>query len=227
MRWDGGDEAGLSPERLNFLTDGVYAIAITLLVLELKAPDHLRSDQVLASLLASGPKFVAYLIAFSACAVGWTFTYMTHGFVRRAGPAHLFLTLISLLSVGLIPYSSALMGNYPDSPWGIVAYAVDVGLLAAVYGLDLTLAARNLPAHVDRRPIRLLAWTAIAVAAIAVVGSMLAFWSPRGALILIGVTTVGIWAEYFVLVSWMGRAIEALYTERHSPAPQPTARRRR
>jgi uncharacterized membrane protein len=191
-------KGGLDTERLNFLTDGVYAIAITLLVLELKVPEHLQPAQLLPALIENVPKFITYLIAFSACAIGWTFTYLSHGFVRRAGPGHLVCTLVSLLAVGLIPFSSALMGEYPDSPWGVVAYALDVGLLAGVYAVDLMLAARNLPAHVDLRPIRLLYWTAWSVVGVAVVAAGgLAFISPRLCLYIIAAVTAGIWIEYF------------------------------
>jgi uncharacterized membrane protein len=229
IRWGAAmGQSGLETERLNFLTDGVYAIAITLLVLELKVPEHLRADELLPTLLAEAPKFITYLIAFSACAIGWTFTYLSHGLVRRAGPGHLFCTLVSLLAVGLIPFSSALMGEYPDSPWGVVAYALDVGLLAAVYAVDLMLAARSLPAHVDRRPIRLLYGTAWAVAGIgALAGGWLAFLSPRLCLYIIAAVTAAIWIEYFFLVGWIGRAIEALAAERPAHAPVPAGRRRR
>jgi len=213
---------------LNFLTDGVYAIAITLLVLEIKVPEGLPVDRVLPALLESVPKFITFLIAFSACAIGWTFTYLTTGLVRRAGAGHLFCALVSLMSVALIPFSSALMGSYPDSPWGVVAYASDVGLLAGVYALDLMLAERTLPAHVDRRPIYLLAGTAAAVAGIgAICASTLAFISPRGCLYVIAAVTVIIWAEYFVLVGWMARAMEALNAEPHPHTPPQTVRRRR
>lgn len=221
-------KAGLETERLNFLTDGVYAIAMTLLVLELKVPEHLKAEALLPTLLGDVPKFITYLIAFSACAIGWTFTYLSHGIVRRAGPGHLLCTLVSLLAVGLIPFSSALMGNYPDSPWGVAAYAVDVGLLAGVYSLDLMLASRTLSPHVDRRPIRLLYATGWAVAGIAATAAgWLAFVSPRLCLYIIAVVTGIIWIEYFVLVGWIGRAIETIAADGQAHAPVPTARRRR
>lgn len=221
-------ESGLQTERLNFLTDGVYAIAITLLVLELKVPEHLPPEAVLPALRDNGPKFIAYLIAFSACAIGWTFTYLTHGLLRRAGPAHLMCTLVSLLAVGLIPFSSALMGNYPNSPWGIVAYAADVGLLAAIYALDLMLASRRLPPHVDRRPLRVLYISALGVAGVAVVsGTVLAFVSPRFCLYVIAAVTATIWIEYAFLVGWIGRAISALEDGGHTHRPTLPKRRRR
>lgn len=199
----------LETDRLNFLTDGVYAIALTLLVLELKVPEHLRPEQLLPALIANGPKFAAYLIGFSAVAIGWTFNFLTHPLVRRGGPMHLACTLISLLAASLIPFSASLLGNYPDSPWGIVVYAADVGLLAGVFAIDLLHAERTvIPAHIDRAPIRLLAGTAIGVAVIgAICGGGLAFVSPRICLWIIGAVTATIWVEYFVLVNWFGRAL--------------------
>jgi uncharacterized membrane protein len=201
--------SGLDTDRLNVLTDGVYAIALTLLVLELKVPEHLRPEQLLPALMANGPKFAAYMIGFSAVAIGWTFNFLTHPLVRRGGPTHLACTLISLLAASLIPFSASVLGNYPDSPWGIVIYAADVGLLAGVFAIDLLHAERTvIPAHIDRAPIRLLAGTAIGVAVIGMLcGGVLAFISPRLCLWIIGAVTATIWMEYFVLVNWFGRAL--------------------
>jgi uncharacterized membrane protein len=200
---------GLHPERLNFLTDGVYAIALTLLVLELKVPEHLRPEQVLPALLENWPKFFAYLIGFSAAAIGWTFNFLVHPLVRRSGPTHLACTLVSLMAASLIPFSASVMGSYPNSPWGIVVYAIDVGLLAGVFAIDLVHAERTvIPPSIDRRPIRLLWMTAVGVSLCAVVcGGLLSFVSPHLTLAIIGVVTVGIWAEYFVLVGWIGRVL--------------------
>jgi len=158
-------EAGLQTERLSVLTDGVYAIAITLLVLDVKVPEHLSPGQVPLALLDNIPKFVTYLIGFTACAIGWTFTYLSPSLVRRGGASHLICTLLSLLAVGLLPFSSALMGNYPDLPWGVAAYGADVALLAGMNALDLTLATRGLPERVDRRAVHALYGSSWAVAA--------------------------------------------------------------
>lgn len=201
--------SGLHPERLNFLTDGVYAIAMTLLVLELKVPEHLRPDQVLPALLENWPKFFAYLIGFSAAAIGWTFNFLVHPLVRRSGPTHLACTLVSLMAASLIPFSASVMGNYPNSPWGIVIYAIDVGVLAGVFAIDLVHAERTvIPPSIDRRPIRLLWGSALGVTGCAVFNAgFLAFVSPRVTLWIIGLVTAIIWAEYFVLVGWIGRAL--------------------
>lgn len=201
--------SGLHPERLNFLTDGVYAIAMTLLVLELKVPEHLRPDQLLPALQENWPKFFAYLIGFSAAAIGWTFNFLVHPLVRRSGPTHLACTLLSLMAASLIPFSASVMGNYPNSPWGIVIYAIDVGVLAGVFAIDLMHAERTvIPTSIDRRPIRLLWGSALGVTGCAVLSAgVMAFVSPRVTLWIIGIVTVIIWAEYFVLVGWISRAL--------------------
>jgi uncharacterized membrane protein len=200
----------LDTERLNYLTDGVYAIALTLLVLELKVPEHLRPGELLPALLANGPKFAAYLIGFSAVAIGWTFNYLIHPLVRRGGPTHLACTLVSLMAASLIPFSASVLGNYPDSPWGIGIYAADVGVLAGVFAIDLLHAERTvIPTHIERGPIRLLAGMAIGVTLVGVLcGGFLAFVSPRLCLWIIGAVTAAIWVVYFVLVGWVGRVLE-------------------
>lgn len=97
----------------------------------------------------------------------------------------------------------------PRPPWSIVIYAIDVGVLAGVFAIDLVHAERTVisPA-IDRRPIRVLWGSAAGVTACSVLcGGFLAFVSPRVTLGIIGLVTLIIWAEYFVLVGWIGRAL--------------------
>lgn len=130
--------------RLGMLTDGIYAIILTLLVLELRIPENLGKDAILPALQEALPKFIAFIIAFNAAATGWTFTWLFYSLLRRSNFVHLMLTLISLMLASLIPFAAAMMGNYPQSPWGYVPYCVIIGSLSLVYAIDALWCGRAL-----------------------------------------------------------------------------------
>lgn len=196
----------LNPERLNFLTDGVYAIALTLLVLELKPPEIQTSDQLLHSLYAELPRIGVFVIAFSAGAIGWTFNYLVKTLVDRINGLHTFLTLGSLLVVSFIPFTSALMGRYPDMAWGIVAYCANVGALSGVYALDLIVNRNALvPPQVNGRLIIVFIVSGLSVTLATVICALIALANPHAALFIIAAATASIWIEYLILAPWVAR----------------------
>lgn len=213
VRLDGG--RGLEVDRLNFLTDGIYAIVMTLLVLELKIPEGLASDRILPALTEAGPKFAAFLISFSAAAVGWSYAYLSHSVMRRSNFTHMLLTLVSLMAVSLIPFASAVMGSYPDSPWGYIPYCVTIGALTATLTIDMLLNRRALvDPRLDPRIPTLFWMSTLGCMLVAVVGgTWLAFWSPRATFWVIVVVSVLIWIDYYYLSAWIGRETARIESE--------------
>jgi len=113
-------------ERLIFFSDGVFAIAITILVIELHPPEGWDGSwqALINSLLA---KIVCYVISFSALAAFWT----AHRFIFRhvqkfTEPASLF-NLLFLLSLSLIPFANALLIEHTSQATATQAY---VGLVS-------------------------------------------------------------------------------------------------
>lgn len=207
VRLDGG--RGLEIDRLNFLTDGIYAIVMTLLVLELKIPEGLAPDRILPALLESGPKFAAFVIAFCAAAVGWSYAYLSHSVMRRSNFTHLILTLASLMAASLIPFAASVMGSYPDSPWGYEPYCVVIAALCAALTLDMFLHRRTLvDPRLDPRIATAFWLSTLAVGLVAVGGGLfLSFWIPRAMFWVIVVVSVLIWIDYYCLSAWIGREI--------------------
>ena len=197
----------LEVDRLSFLTDGVYAIILTLLVLELKIPEGLAEGEIYPAIVASAPKFAAFAIAFSAASVGWTFTYLSHSVIKRSNFLHLVLSLASLMCASLIPFASAMMGNYPDSPWGYVPYCVDIAALCLFYTLDLLLCGRALSSDTIDSRIILTLWVSTAICGlVAFLGAtVVSFWSPHATRWIVAIGSLIIWADYFMLVRWIGR----------------------
>ena len=106
---------GLKPNRIEFLSDGVFAIVMTILVIELSVPviTKLRAAEELGGiLLEMWPKFLAFVISFLVLGVLWFLHHAQFHFIKRSNGTFAWMNIIFLMSVALIPFSTALIGEY-------------------------------------------------------------------------------------------------------------------
>lgn len=104
-------------ERMILFSDAVFAIAITLLALEIRVPEfhdrHAVTDEMLGEKLAELiPKFIGFLVSFFVIGLYWIVHHRMFGFVINYTPRLLWLNLIFLLAVVLMPFSSAFYSEY-------------------------------------------------------------------------------------------------------------------
>jgi uncharacterized membrane protein len=128
----------LSRNRIEALADGVFAVAMTLLVLDIKVPElqsPLETAQLPSKLLALWPKFLNYLISFVILGVYWVGHHIQLSFIRRADRPLLWINILFLLWVALVPFSTALLSEYSKTQAAIAIYGAN---LIAI-GLTLTL----------------------------------------------------------------------------------------
>ncbi len=123
-----------SLERFHAFSDGVFAIAITLLVLALPVPP--ANVPVWPALLREWHGFLGYLMSFAFIGGIWlTHAAITH-VMRRGDAVSYGLNLVVLLFVGLLPFSTSLMVTHLQSP--------DVQVVVIWYGINLLLASAAL-----------------------------------------------------------------------------------
>ncbi len=106
-------------ERLIFLSDGVYAIALTLLAIELVLPESsadLHGRELLKSLLESWPRILAFLTSFTVIANFWVGHNVIFQHVRRFDGGLMWLALLQLLCVAFIPYPTSVIGGHISDP---------------------------------------------------------------------------------------------------------------
>ncbi len=119
-----------SRNRIEALADGVFAVAMTLLVLDIKVPE-LQSPSATAELplklLALWPKFLGYLISFVILGAYWVGHHMQLSFIRRADRPLLWINILFLLWVALVPFSTALLSEYSKSRVAIAIYGANLG----------------------------------------------------------------------------------------------------
>jgi len=101
-------------ERMIMFTDGVFAIAITLLVIEIKVPIiSIFTDQALLQSLADmGLKFFGFLISFGIVGHYWLVHHRIFGYVQKYNSTLIWLNFAYLFSIVTLPFSSGLVGEY-------------------------------------------------------------------------------------------------------------------
>lgn len=127
-------DAHFPPERMAALSDGVFAIVLTLLVLELRLPEV---DESILTLMADDWRvFAAWLISFVLLGRFWLVHHAVTATLRRCSTTTLTLNLAVLATVSLVPFSSDVIGTERISePWSTVVFAINVGLLSLSIGL--------------------------------------------------------------------------------------------
>jgi uncharacterized membrane protein len=109
--------------RIEAFSDGVIAIIITIMVLELRLPEHSVANGLWAGLLAPLlPRLVPYLLSFVVIAIMWVNHHQLLHAARRATPALLWSNIHLLLWMSLIPVATAVVGEDPFVPLSIATY---------------------------------------------------------------------------------------------------------
>jgi uncharacterized membrane protein len=116
----------VNTNRTEAFSDGVFAIAATLLVLELKIP-QVEAGELLGALLEAWPSYATYAVSFLTIGIIWVNHHTILDRVRRVDRPLLFINLVFLMLVAAIPFPTALLADY-------LREGHDDRLAAAIYG---------------------------------------------------------------------------------------------
>ncbi len=124
---------GSETARIEAFSDGVFAIAITLLVLDLKVPRGLSPGASLsAALLAQWPSYFAFLTSFLTIGIMWLNHHRLYTLIRRADHVLLLLNGLLLLGVTVVPFPTALVAAYLGAPQERTALVVYSGTFVVI-----------------------------------------------------------------------------------------------
>jgi TMEM175 potassium channel family protein len=113
--------------RVEAFSDGVFAIVVTLLVLELKVPilrNHSSASELGHQLVNLVPKFLSWLISFIIVCKFWLNHHHLLTFARHATYGMIWLNSIFLMGQAFIPFPTALMGEYPMNPLAVSLFGI-------------------------------------------------------------------------------------------------------
>src|ERR1051326_109475 len=122
----------MKKNRLEAFSDGVFAIVITLLILNIKLP-QVQYDNLTDGLIAMLPNIGVYVLSFLLIGMYWVFHHYTFSFMKEADGVLLWLNIIFLLFISFIPFPTSLMGEYPFKTIPMVIYGANL-LLANIIG---------------------------------------------------------------------------------------------
>ncbi len=130
-----GSSGGLSTSRIEALTDGVFAVVMTLLVLDLKVPVLTGPEaaaELPGKLLELWPKFLSFTLSFVIAGVYWVGHHNQFHFIRRSDRVLLWINLLFMLCVAFVPFSSALLGDYPGQQVAVMVYGINLICIGCV-----------------------------------------------------------------------------------------------
>ncbi|HEY0301044.1 MAG TPA: TMEM175 family protein [Rhizomicrobium sp.] len=133
--------AGRSGERLAALSDAVFAVAMTLLVLDIRPPalEHIHGDaELLRALGRLAPQLVAFLMSFMTLGIFWVGQQTQHAMLSRTDRSYTWIHIGFLMAVCLLPFSTDLLAEFIAFRAALLIYwanilALGVLLLAAWY----------------------------------------------------------------------------------------------
>jgi uncharacterized membrane protein len=120
--------------RLEALTDGIFAIVMTLLVIEIKVPelhDHFSETALIDGLKSLLPLFFSFALSFAVLVNYWfSHNFLITVMAKNTSRNLSYINLLFLAFVSLIPFSSHLLGSYPESNIAVAIYSLHVLIIA-------------------------------------------------------------------------------------------------
>lgn len=155
------DEAMLGTARIEAFSDGVLAIVITLLVLEIRVPElsaDLVSSELAHRLWEMTPKFVGFITSFLVVGVYWVAHHNVFHYIARSDQVLPWLNLLTLMCICFIPFPTALIGEYPRSTIAVALYGGTLTICAIAFNIlwwyvsrDYRLLNQNLSSQLVKR----------------------------------------------------------------------------
>jgi uncharacterized membrane protein len=179
-----GPEYHIAKNRLETLVDGIFAFAMTLLVLGINLPKPAASlaPAELTGLIENLiPQVFTFIIAFLVLALFWLAHHRQFHFVQRVNPTLLWINIFILISIVFVPFSTDIAGDYPDVLSAVLllhANMLIVGLLFAVEWLYICRHAHLCDPVPEKEIVRRWFFRSALVPVVAVIAGVIAVFSP-------------------------------------------------
>ena len=189
MSQDDEETGGLGKERISAFSDGVFAIAVTLLVLDIRVPDPATTTagQLPGRLLHLWPELFSYALSFVIIGVYWVAHHLMLHPLKRADRTLLWINNLFLMCVAFIPFTAGLLGQFRHDRTAVAVYGLSLVLTSLSLQLLWTYATRSgrlTDAPLDPRFVRAGTTRTLGAAAIYLAAVLLSWVSPTISLVL-------------------------------------------
>ena len=121
--------------RMETFSDGVFAIDITLLTFQLKAPgpkDTVSTHTLAMALFEQWPSYIAYFVSFTTIFIIWLNHHRMYNVIQRSDVRFMFFNGLLLLLVSIVPFTTSLLANYINTPAQRLSSAIYMLLFAGI-----------------------------------------------------------------------------------------------
>ncbi len=135
-----------SKNRVEAFSDGIFAIIITLLVLEIKVPhihEYNSTSELTKALISLLPKLIGWMISFFTVAVIWVNHHRIFGQFKHLDNGIFWWNALLLMWTSFIPFPTAVLGDYPNNLTSIILYGLVMSFMALSFTLMHKYALRN------------------------------------------------------------------------------------
>jgi len=125
------DEQILNVDRIGTFSDSVFAVAITLLVLNIHVPSislHLTNRTLASKLSALWPNYEAFVLSFAIIGIYWILHHLMFRYVERYNGWFLWLNLFFLMCIVFMPFTASLISEYGDTAIATIVYAANLAV---------------------------------------------------------------------------------------------------
>lgn len=127
-----------SKTRVEAFSDGVFAIIVTLLVLEIKVPHielHDNNNELYKALIGLFPKFLSWIISFFTVCVIWVNHHRLLKIFHIFNHGLFWWNAVLLLWISFIPFPTAVLGDYPNNQTAVLLYGFVMMMMALTFSL--------------------------------------------------------------------------------------------
>lgn len=191
--------------RLEALSDGVFAIVMTILVLEISVPlitGTSANTELRRRLLEMWPQFLAYGVSFLVLGVIWINHHLMFHHIKLADNRLVWINILMLMFVALVPFSTSLLGEYGETQTAVVVYGANILLCLIMGGLLWAYATgeyRLVDRDIDPRLVRRTKMMFLITALLFLLAIGIAFISP-----IASFGIYGLMALVSIISSWRG-----------------------
>lgn len=128
----------MNKQRVEALSDGIFAIVLTLLVIEIKVPEleHFSEIGLQKGLIHLIPLFLSFFLSFAVVTTTWvTHHFLFTNLAKNINRVLLYMNMVFMSFVSLIPFSAHLLGTYPESQLAVAVYSLNVMIIGGTFYL--------------------------------------------------------------------------------------------
>ncbi|MFH1552195.1 MAG: TMEM175 family protein [Candidatus Omnitrophota bacterium] len=178
--------ADLKPNRIEALSDGIFAIAMTILVLSFETifrqPMEMDEKYIISTLVSLWPDFIHYVQSFVILGAFWYQHHRQFHYIKKVDAVLIFMNILGLMFIALIPFSTVLVSDYGNTRPAALLFELNLLIAGLVFFIHWIYASdkhRLLDPGLDVGIIRFYEKRNLIIPAVSLCGIVVSLFNPR------------------------------------------------